>query len=569
MWWSIFKSILKNKWLILSCLIIAVYLMPYYLLGEETHIRVHDNLDSNIVWYKLLAESGQIFATPGSTLPNVINGLPRSALPASMDLMVWLYVWFEPITAYTINQTIMRFVAFFGMYGLLQFLFREKGDFDSPRMKWISTGISLGFALLPFWPSGALSIAGLPLALLAFLKVRKHGKRTPIGYWFIIGLLPFHSSLILTFIFFLGLMGILWLFDWMKTKQVHLFFLTAIICMGMIYLGKNYLLLAGMFMEDTFTPHRVSFDLGHNSFGDTLQLFSNNFIWGHTHDISLHQKVILPTVISAFLIAFYKKITFHSLAFVMTFNMLLSLWYAFWYWEGWRPLKDQWMLLNTFNFSRIHFLSPLLWYLAFAFALVILVKQIRWGMAVAVVLMGIQINLLFQLNEETKYQDIGTPTFEEFYSEDLFQDIKNYVGKDPSEYRVVSVGMHPTIAQYNGMYTLDTYNVTIPLSYKRQFREIIAPELEKNPRLRNYFDDWGSRLYMYVADLGKDYMFSKNSEQVIKQLKINTLALEEMGGDYVISALPIENHRHIGLELEKAFENGRSPWKIYLYKINP
>lgn len=567
MWQNIYKFILKNKGLIFSCLVIGVYLLPYYLLGEETHIRVHDNLDSNIVWYKMLAESGQIFAAPGSTLPNAINGLPRSALSSSLDLMVWLYVWFEPFTAYTINQTIMRFVAFFGMYGLLNFLFKEEED--GTRLKWISMGVSLGFSLLPFWPSGALSIAGLPLALLAFLKIRKHGKRTPIGYWFTIGLLPFHSSLILTFGFFLGLMGLLWLWDWVKQKRVNIYFLIAIVSMGIIYLGKNYLLLLGVFIEKTFTQHRVSFDLGHNSFGETLQLFSDNFIFGHTHDLTLHQKVILPTVIIAFLIAFYKKITFHSLTFVMTLNMLLSLWYAFWYWEGWRVLKDQWMLLNTFNFSRIHFLSPVLWYLAFAFALLIIVKQVRWGMAVAIILMGVQLTLLFPLNEETKYKEIGTPTFEEFYAEDLFRDIKTYIGEPPADYRVVSVGMHPTIAQYNGLYTLDTYNVTIPLAYKQQFREIIAPELDKNQTLKNYFDDWGSRLYMYVADLGKDYMFSKNSSETIEQLEINTTVLKEMGGDYVLSSLPIENHQQIGLEFEKAFEEKGNPWKIYLYHVNP
>ncbi|UOQ92974.1 DUF6044 family protein [Halobacillus shinanisalinarum] len=565
MWSTILRTFSKNKWIVIGCLIIVAYLMPYYILGEDTHIRVHDNLDSNIVWYKILAESGQIFAPPGTTLPYAVNGLPRSALSSSLDLMVWLYVWFEPFTAYTINQTIMRFVGFFGMYGLLRFLFQTRDGVK--KLQLIAVGVSVGFALLPFWPSGALSIAGLPLALLAFLNIRKFGRRTSKLYWLIIVLLPFHSSLILSFVFFLALMGLVWIVDWFRTKRVNMSFLGALFLMGSIYLIKNYTVIISMFFSGGFTSHREEFDLGHNSLAGTIRLFNKNFIFAHTHDMSLHQQVILPAVILAVFIAIYKRIKPNRLAVAMTMNFLLSLWYAFWYWEGFRVLKDESMILNTFNFSRIHFLHPLFWYMAFAFALVIVWKNLKLGKPIVIVLMVVQIGIVFGLNEEKKYSEIGTPTFEEFYSQDLFNNIKKYIGKAPSNYQVVSVAMHPTIAQYNGMHTLDTYNTTYPLSYKHKFRKIIAPELEKNQNLESYFDTWGGRLYMYVGELGKDYVFSKNSDEVIEQLDINTEQLQQMGGDYVLSALPIENHESIGLEFEKAFQHASSPWKIHLYKV--
>ncbi|WP_079529625.1 DUF6044 family protein [Halobacillus hunanensis] len=559
---TISRTISTHKWAALACLLIIAYLLPYFILGEDTHIRVHDNLDSNIVWYKMLAESGQIFAPPSTTLPYAINGLPRSALSSSLDLMVWLYVWFEPFTAYTINQTIMRFVAFFGMYGLLRYFFRS-----SQKSNLIAAGAALCFAILPFWPSGALSIAGLPLALWAFLKVREHGKHTPVGYWLIIGLLPFHSSLILSFVFFLSLMALLWVIDWVRMKQVNLALFLALALMSSIYLIKNYLVIISMFFSEGFTSHRAEFDLGHNSFGDTLNLFSENFLTAHTHDMSVHLQVILPAIVLAVFVAFFKKIRFDYLALAMLANFLLSLWYAFWYWEGMRVLKDASMIFNTFNFSRIHFLSPVIWYIAFALALVILMKYVKWGKWIVASLIILQLMVLFPLNEETKYSRIGTPTFEEFYSQELFAEIKQYIGKDPEDYRVVSIAMHPTIAQYNGLYTLDTYNVTYPLSYKHQFRQIIAPELAKNQTLESYFDTWGGRLYMYIAELGKDYLFSKNSDEVIDQLDINTKQLHDMGGDYVLSALPISNHQELGLVFEQSFENASSPWKIYLYRV--
>src|SRR5690625_6580706 len=101
--------------------------------------------------------------------------------------------------------------------------------------------------------------------------------------------------------------------------------------------------------------------------------------------------------------------------------------------------------------------------------------------------------------------------------------------------------MHPTIAQYNGFYTLDTYNNAFPLEYKKEFRKIIAPELEKSGNLETYYDTWGGGLYMYVSELAKHYMFSKYSERSVEELDINTEERRDLGGEYVFFAYPIEN----------------------------
>src|SRR5699024_6283480 len=115
-----------------------------------------------------------------------------------------------------------------------------------------------------------------------------------------------------------------------------------------------------------------------------------------------------------------------------------------------RLLKDYIMLFNTFNFSLFQFLRPLLCYISFALALTLLWNQLRVGIVLVTVLIVLQFALIFPLTEESKYAEIGTPTFKGFYSTELFQEIENYIGKDQADYRVVSIGMHPTIAQYNG-----------------------------------------------------------------------------------------------------------------------
>lgn len=562
MWSAVSRNFTTNRLIILACLVILAYLLPYYVLGENTHIRVHDNLDSNIVWYKLLSESGMIFSLPDSTLPQVINGLPRSALASGLDAAVWLYVLFEPFTAYTISQTIMRFVAFFGMFILLKkHVLRDQ---DEPL---VTVGVALCFAMLPYWPSGALSIAGLPLALHIFLTIRRYGKKAPKRHWVYLFLMTFFSSFILTFIFFLGLMGVLWLFDWLRTKRFNPPFFLAIAGMTTVFLLKNYMLLYSMFIDSGFVSHRDEMNLGHKDLSGTIELFWKNFIESHTHALDLHDAVIFPTVVVAFFVAVYFKKNIKPLVSLFMLNVVFSLIYAFWYWEGMRFLKDNISLFNTFNFGRIHFLRPLLWYMMFAIALWLLWKSFRFGKIIVVILIALQSVLLFQQTEELKYAEFNTPTFKEYYATELFDNIDDYIGKDKEDYRVVSIAMHPTIAQYNGFYTLDTYNNSFPLTYKHEFRKIIAPELEKNNKLKSYFDTWGGRLYMYVGELGKNYVFTKNSKKTIEDLTINTEQLKDMGGEYILSGLPIENYKATGLSFEKSFEHPDTRWKIYLYRV--
>ena len=47
----------EKRYLIFAFSVILLYVLPLYILNEDAHIRVHDNLDSNIAWYKVLAES--------------------------------------------------------------------------------------------------------------------------------------------------------------------------------------------------------------------------------------------------------------------------------------------------------------------------------------------------------------------------------------------------------------------------------------------------------------------------------------------------------------------------------
>lgn len=136
---------------------------PLIILGENAHIRVHDNLDSNLAWYKVLSESGELFGAIDARIPQIMNGLPRNAFGSEFSIIVWLHALFPTMVAYAISQALTRFIAFFGMYILL-----KKHLVTGRQSGWIRVGTSLAFALTPFWPSGMLSTLGMPLALWAF-----------------------------------------------------------------------------------------------------------------------------------------------------------------------------------------------------------------------------------------------------------------------------------------------------------------------------------------------------------------------------------------------------------------
>lgn len=554
---------MKQKWIYLALIVLLLYLSPYFILGENTHVRIHDNLDSNITWYKVLADSGTMFASPDTKIPNIMNGLPRNSLGSELNLMVLLYAFFKPFTAYTINQVLMRVLAFFGMYLLLKkhVFIKKTRRLASPIL---IVGTALAYAMLPYWPSGGGSIAGLPLALYAFLNIRN--REASKADWAILVLLPFYSDFILSFVFFLTCMSMVWLVDWIRTKRFNFPFFAAMALMTIMYLIINYRIIYQMFLNPDFTSHRVAFDRGHWNTVYALAIAVGVFIFGFMHVIRLTQWIVLPTILAAFVIAHKKRINIRLLTGCFVLNIVFSLIYGLYKWEGIKPLKEKWHIFEMFNFGRFQFLEPPVWYISFALALWVIWKSVKWGKQIAMVLLSAQIVVLFLFGEDIHYRHHNYVSFAQFYSEDLLREIRDYIGKPPSTYRVVSIGIHPSIAQYNGFYTLDGYVVSYPLSYKKQFRKIIAPELRKDTSNRHYFDHWGSRCYIFVHELRRHHMYA-HGKKIVKHLNLNTRALKQMGGTYIFSAVKIANAKENGLNLLRSFENQTSPWKIYLYRV--
>ncbi|WP_312468995.1 DUF6044 family protein [Neobacillus sp.] len=549
----------EKRYILFAFIVLAVYLSPLFILQENAHIRVHDNLDSNLAWYKVLARSGEMFGGVEGIIPQIINGqLPRNAFGTEYSIIVWLYALFPTMTAYALSQAMTRIVAFFGMYLLL-----KKHVLPGENWLFMQIGSALAFALTPFWPSGMLSTLGIPLALWAFLNIRN--REASWKDYLVLTLLPFYASIVLGFFFFLTAMGILWLMDGLRGRGWNLRFLVSIAYMSIIFMIVEYRLVFSFLFKGE-PNSRDEYFHAELPFWNSVRLSIKNYLLGHTHVMTVHTLFILPATFIAIYFVFWKRLWKQEKLFVFLFglNIVLSLWYAFWFYEGWLPLTERFHFMDTFNFARYHFLRPLVIYASFALALKIIFLQGKSLARTAKWLMVLQILLLGLFNDEIIYRQ--KPTVKEFFAEPLFQEIKEHIGLKQEEYRVASIGIHPAVSQYNGFYTLDTYNNFYPLSYKHQFRKIIEKELAKNKTIRKYFDQWGGRCYIFTAQVGKRYMIKKDSKRHLKNLELNTDMFKEMGGRYIFSAIPIDNAAENKLALEKIFESKTSAWKIYLYK---
>ena len=559
-----------------AILMTVVYLVPYVMIGSNAHWMIWDNLDSSFVTYKVLLESGALFSPNSTIIEQFLGGVPRGTLPSEFSAFVWLYYLLGPEAAYIVNRIIQTIVGFMGMYLLLkQHVLKEGGN------KSIPTGVALCYALLPFWPFGGLSVAGMPVALYALLNIRAADYRW--YNWLVLFLYPFYSGLVFSGFFLLFSVSIIWVFDIIrKRKWAPLFF--ALLLISMVYVLTNYRLFLDFVFSPDYVSHRVEFDIGARSesvqgLGLSLLRALGVFMYGYSHAHSLH----LPVIFVVAAIASYILLTQSGRMPVVFFSIglfivLTSLFFGL---SGWLPVYNAQNVIKAFipmNLTRFYLLHPMLWMVLFAMSLSVIVRQspgLRW-IVLGFVVCQTAVNVSF--HEFLKNRN--TPSASGFFAVEQFEDVARAIGKPKNSYRVASLGMHPSISLFNGFYTIDGYWPNYPLNYKHKFREVIAGELEKNSLFRRYFDKWGSRVYifsdeLYVLHRDKPkrpyhpYVLNyKNNSFLLKKLALNAEAFNQLGAQYLISAVMVDESQNPYLQFMEKFEHENSAWDIYLYKVN-
>ncbi len=594
---SLAAALSRHRGLAICMALLAAYFMPLVYAGEELHISHVDRLDSFFARHKLLWESGHGFSADTATLvPQAMNGQPIGTYQSAFKIVSLLFFFLEPLKAYIINYIIVGACALIGMY-----MFLLNHVLRPPNRRLVAAVAALCFAVLPFFAAAGLAVAGQPLILNSFLNICRDASWRKRDFAVCL-FFPFYSVFGLTGIFICPVLAAIYAVVVIRSRKLLLAPLLALAVVVSGYVLSEHQFFRSVLLSADFTLHRVEFDrYSQFSFEEALRngltFFKGN---GHFHTLTIHSLVLRLFVPCALLLCLWYRRWRDAVIMLWLLGgcLGLSLLIGLWRWREVDLLRELVPILQNIDVSRFHWFLPLLWYVLLARCLWAMLRPNLAGLRIlASVLLAAQLfyevdnNLEYSLKvdrligqdanrfllRDARIRYFRSPnpelSYREFFSADLFSEIKEHIGRRPNDYRVVNVGLHPSITQFAGFYTLDSYANLYLLSYKHAFRRVIAKELAKSNYNRWYFDKWGSRCYILAAELEqrlpwhRRYLVTKDLGLEIERLDIDTQALRDLGGDYLFSAVRIQNAAEISLELLEVFERADSPYRIHLYEV--
>lgn len=543
-----------------SITLVTLFCVPYLIFGKDSTVTINDSLDSIFVWYKVILDTKTVFAPNNSIIPPFMNGITRASFPSEFNFtMLWFWI-FGPVNAYIFERFLLSYVAFLGMLLLLRnYIIKDE------RFKLIQYGVAVSFALLPHWPFGGMCVPGLPLVMFSFMNLLNERKN--LSNWIIIAVYTFYSSLVTSGLFLIGLLMLIVIAYLLKHKKIPVLFCLGIFMLVVFYLISHYRLFLLYFSKPRYISHRVEF------VRETID-FSTSFK-NIIHGLCSNNQVVLGTILLYFIYAFKRNeisgLFIKVFSFIFVSLVLVSLLDSIYLFKFTTFLFK----VIPVNLERISWLYPLLWMIIFAISLSYFTLRFKYGKQLVIGIFAIQFLaniskheiLVTSVSIKSTYPKIEIdPSFRSFFAENQFSEIAKHIGKEKQNYRVLSLGMHPSIAQYNGFYTLDGYASIYKLEYKDKFRKIIKEEIKKNPAVDDYFEKWGSRVYLLTSE-NIGYMNQKNNNIVLPRLDFNYNAIKQLNGQYIFSAVKLNEQENPLVHLEKKFTNSESAWDIYLYKI--
>ena len=567
---------LHRVWFLLGLAAVAVMAVPYLLLGEDAVINYHDQLDGELIAYILQAR--HLFR--GDSLPEFMGGMPKTALVPPAPGFVPLFLTGRYFMALFIMQMTGSLVGYLGMY----LLAREFHVWEG-----IAAGTAVLFAYLPFLPVYGLAQYGLPLLFWCVLQLRR--KRHSAAAYLYVACYALTSSLVLVGFGLLG-MGLLWLLWLLWTQRERaLAFLGAWLLLLGIYIVENYRLLGELLgLGGTRISHKSEYVLAASPFWETLW---RNLTRGGQHSEDYHLLLLAGTLAVLFVACFFREERVRRLRRVvgicLLWNLFFSCMAAFWDSAAGVWLRNRMAALGAFQLNRLLWIAPVFWYLAFACGGAICLELLAGQkgriagtlmsvvLCIAAAVSGVQILLAGDVKsniQKLRDPDYGLLSYKDYYAIGVMEQVKSFLeettGMEPSEYRVVSLGIDPAAALYHGFYCLDGYSNNYPAEYKHDFRRVLAPELERSEYLRSYFDGWGNRCYLFSSECPAYYTIEKNGFY-FQEYRLDAAALRELGGDYLLSAAYIANAEEQGLVLlnETPLETEDSYYRIYIYEVAP
>ncbi|MCC3156928.1 DUF6044 family protein [Hymenobacter sp. 15J16-1T3B] len=560
-------------WALLALLLLW---LPVVLRGPDSYVILDDNLDAEVSVPVLLHRFGvTLDYRPEASIPAIMNGLPRSAQRPGLNVTVGLFGLLPPLAAYWTNDLLVRAAALLGIYLLLRRYGLPRAQ-DRP----LSAAVALAWAVLPMHSMYGLSALGTPWPVLAVLNLRAGRGRW--WDWLILVAFPLWSMLVLAGFFLLVALGGLLLADALRTRRIGWAAWGGVAVLALGYLLVEWPLISSTLLHPQFVPHRVEFRLAElTPKGLKAGILSSwqYFMWGQYHASRFFRGIILLTLPAAAWWHWRRGSAdrrWELPVLLGLLGLLLLAVFCGFYPQLMGPVQRVAPSLGAFNLSRFHFLTPLLWFGLWVVALRELpAGRLRTGLVTLQLLLGLVQNPEWaqNLRRWTGRPDAHEPSWQQFLAPELLTHVRQRLeqrsGQPASAWRVACLGLPPAVAQLGGFYTLDSYQSTYPLRYKHRFRPLIAGELAKSPELQRYFDDWGSRCYLFSAELGRNFRVARADGLVVQHWRFDAAAFRRLGGRYVLAAARLARPAEAGLRPVGYFTEPGAYWGLYIYEAKP
>lgn len=610
----------SNWWFAAGLAAVLVMAVPYMVLGTGAIVTYHDQLDGEMIAYILQAR--HLFG--GSMLPEFMGGAAKTALTMPAPACLLLFLTGQPFAAYVIMQAAGSMVGYAGMY-----LLADKAA--GRKWIAVTAGVLFAYLpFLPVYGLSQYGIPLLLWCFWEVLEGRhlKEGfwysvlfascSSLVLSGFGLLGLLG-------------AAVFCQWLRGRRQAAVPVRPAVCCLLAMSAVYVLENLRLFSQLLgIGGEGVSHKAEYALDAEPFwpGLTTAFLKGG---QHSEDYHQYILAAALAVLAAGGVAWLLKRLWgigpgpegegrsqgkyiRLISALLACNLFLALLAALWNGGPGVWLRSRMSALGAFQLDRVLWMSPAFWYLTLAcvlgsaaaflegafgrragktesFGSVNRVAEgsgrlagIGWKCGFALLGLGMAglcavtgVKVLLESNLKPNLQkclnpDYAAISYGDYYALGVMEQVEAYIrenaGLVQNEYRVASLGIDPAAALYAGFYTLDGYSNNYSLSYKRGFRRIIAPELEKSGYLRDYFDGWGNRCYLLSAECPAYYTVEKGGF-FFQELELDTDVMRAMGCRYVLSAAYIANAEETGLVLvrEEPFQTADSYYNIYLYEV--
>lgn len=574
------KYVIKNWYILFTAILLCMQAGVFLIFREKSYIQVHDNLDLFASQLQMMKNTDTFFSH--DVMLPMLGGISRNNFGSEFSLYNILFYILPNFWAYITGYALKIVIGIFSFCLLAKDVYGEKYGTYRPLILVIATA----YGLIPVFPAYGIAFTSVPLIVWLLRRIYISPDKWLYLGVFLYPLLSYFSYFGIFLLAYVVLaIVILWIRDRCFPKGIAL----SLILLAAGYIVFEHRLFIEMLFSDIVTIRgtMVAADL---TFTENIQSMWGVFFRTNFHEQDSHMYLVFPACVIGLLVSNigyirrkeYRKILTDSCNMVLGIIVFNCIIYGLYDWKAFRDFVEAMVpQLTGFQFNRFTFFNPFLWYAL----LFLTVKKMydsrgKWMrilangivMTAAVVVMFVPQTYndfyhtcyynAYSILKQTQVKDLN---YEEFYSKDLFEHIKeevNYNGEWSAAY-----GFHPAVLQYNGIATLDGYLGMYSQEYKEAFRKVIAPALETADSNRSYFDDWGARAYLFSGSDENTYAPYRDLGLTDYSLQIDSDAYKAIGGRYIFSRIELSNREELGLELKGVYSQDSSPYTVYLYEI--